>query len=325
MTENWLTTSAVEKPRVILAIGSRLDRPGKSPEPSPMRPSSFASLVTSLALALVAMPLLFSPLAAETVRFPSATTPPTPLQQRLFHERGQPIRAQRSVELTGELYRPPGDGPFPAVVSLHGCGGRGPRASEDASGARFVALGYAVLIVDSFGPRGVTDGCGAAYWSNPVDREADAFGALNYLARLPFIDPDRIAVVGYSQGADVALSVVTPGGNETLFDRHFRAAVAYYPWCFSFSGTVLVPAVILIGERDDWTPAETCRKMVARRNGEGAPLRLVVYPGAYHAFDVLNLRDQPRTLLGHHLEYNEAADRAAWAETAAALHQAFGR
>lgn len=283
------------------------------------------SIGSSVALALLAVPLLLSPLAAETVRFPSGTTPPTPLQQRLAEERGQPVAPPESIELTGELYRPTGDGPFPAVIALHGCGGRGPRASEDAAAAKVVALGYAMLIVDSFGPRGITNGCGYDYAFKPADRVADAYGALAWLARLPFIDPDRVAVVGYSQGAAVALSAVTPGGDEVLFDRHFRAAIAYYPWCFAFSGVVSVPTLILIGELDDWTPAAACQKMMARRSGEGAPLRLVVFPGAYHGFNAASLRDGPRTLLGHHLEYNEAADRAAWAEMVAALRQAFGR
>lgn len=138
---------------------------------------------------------------------------------------------------------------------------------------------------------------------------ADAYGALAYLARLPFVDADRVAVLGYSQGADVALSAVAPGGDETLFDRHFRAVIAYYPMCANFNGTVSVPTVILIGELDDMTPAAACQKMMARRSTEGAPLRLVIYPGAYHSFNAIRLRDKPTTYLGHHLEYNEAADR----------------
>jgi poly(3-hydroxybutyrate) depolymerase len=89
--------------------------------------------------------LLATPAMAEPVHFPSATTPPTPLQQRLARERSQAIEQQPSVKLSGKLYRPPGDGPFPAVVMLHGCDGRLPRAVEDAAGARFTALWCAVL------------------------------------------------------------------------------------------------------------------------------------------------------------------------------------
>jgi hypothetical protein len=60
--------------------------------------------------------LLATPAAAESVHFPSATTPPTPLQQRLARERGETIVQQPGIELSGELYRPAGDDPFPAVV-----------------------------------------------------------------------------------------------------------------------------------------------------------------------------------------------------------------
>ena len=281
--------------------------------------------ITPLLTAIVALLLPALPAASETVHFPGATTPPTPLQLRLARERGQPVTQPSPIELSGELYRPPGDGPVPAVVALHGCGGTGSRVNKDPIGAQFTALGYAVLFVDSFGPRGITNGCTPAYWLNPVDRVGDAFAALAYLAQLPFVDPERIAVVGYSQGADVTLSAVTPGGDESVFDRHFRAAIAYYPWCGGFNGTVAVPTVILVGERDDWTPAAACKKLMARRGSEGAPLRLVVYPDAYHAFNIVTLRDRPITYQGHHLEYNEAADRAAWAETVAALRTAFGK
>src|SRR5262245_12148599 len=107
----------------------------------------------------LALALLATTAAAEPVRFPSATTPPTPLQQRLARERGEAIERQPAVDLSGELYRPSGNGPFPAVVMLHGCNGRLQRAIEDAEGARFTALGYALLTVDSFGPRGVKQRC----------------------------------------------------------------------------------------------------------------------------------------------------------------------
>jgi dienelactone hydrolase len=72
--------------------------------------------------------------------------------------------------------------------------------------------------------------------------------------------------------------------------------------------------LILVGELDDWTPAQGCRNMVegrddwgiSRQKGQGIPIRLIVYPGAYHAFDAPNLKT-PRQFLGHHLEFNQAA------------------
>ena len=263
--------------------------------------------------------------AAETVRFPVATTPPQPLQERLARERGQPLAASPpAVELTGEFYRPVGTGPFPAVVMLHGCGGPPSRASADAAGAAYAALGYALLIVDSFGPRGVAQRCLVEHGA-PVDRIMDAYGGLLYLAGLPFVDPDRIAVVGYSQGADAALVAVQRGGVESQFAQKFHAAIAYFPYCVDSHSAVSVPALILIGDLDEATPAQACKEMMARRSGEGAPLRLVVYPGAHHAFTAARLRGKPETTYGYRIEYNEVAAKAAWDEERAALREAFGR
>lgn len=270
-------------------------------------------------IALLTSLFLLSSAAAETVRFRSTTWPPTPLQQRLAQAVGQTIAEQASVELAGELYRPPGNGPFPAVVLLHPCSGRLAPRLEQADAARYTALGYVLLAVDSFGARGISDGCTGGGAS--VDMVMDAYGALLHLAALPFVDADRIALVGYSFGGSVALSAVAFDGPERLFDRQFTTAIAYYPSCPE-RAAVGVPTVILIGERDEWAPVRACREMMARRSGLGAPLRLVVYPEAHHAF---NVPLGPRRSYGHRLEYDETADRAAWSETVAALRAAFGR
>lgn len=259
------------------------------------------------------------PAAAETVHFSTATTPPSPLQLRLARERGEPVPVQATELISGELYRPVGEGPFPAVVVLHGCDGRR-QASDDAFGARITALGWVLLAVDSFGPRGIAHRCTFDV-GPPVDRVMDAYGALQYLAGLPFVDAERIAVLGFSQGAMVALSAVQLGGIETLVDRHFKAVVAYYPWCHEQNFSA--PTLILIGELDDWTPAKACQDMMARRSSEGASVRLIVYPGAWHALNFP--RAAPVTAFGHRIEYDEAAARGAWDETVKTLSAVFAK
>jgi dienelactone hydrolase len=92
------------------------------------------------------------------------------------------------------------------------------------------------------------------------------------------------------------------------FDQRFQAAIAYSPFCAGQAAAVAVPTLILIGERDDWTPAKDCRAMMARRKAFGAELRLVVYPEAHHAF---NLELPPRRSYGHRVEYDAAAAGAA--------------
>ena len=58
-----------------------------------------------------------------------------------------------SVTLSAELTRPEGEGPFPAVVMLHGCNGLW-RPWDDLWAGRLVRWGYVAFQVDSFGPRG---------------------------------------------------------------------------------------------------------------------------------------------------------------------------
>ena len=89
------------------------------------------------------------------------------------------------------------------------------------------------------------------------------------------------------------------------FSERFHAAIAYYPGCIALP-RFTAPVLILIGEVDDWTPVAHCRDMVRHARPDSAPIAMTVYPGAHHAFDVVQL--QPgRQVFGHWIEYNGAA------------------
>ena len=45
---------------------------------------------------------------------------------------------------------------------------------------------------------------------------------------------------------------------------------------------------------------------ISRPKTEGSPIQLIVYLGAYHAFDISSLQT-PVTYFGHHLEFNNSA------------------
>ncbi len=245
-------------------------------------------------------------LAGELVRFESAPVHVGQLQQRLARERGEAPKAADTIE--GYLTKPEGDGPFSAVVVLHGCDG----LSKDAPKfiAQFVAgLGYVSLTVDSFATRGIKNACTQDAPRLLLTRQGDALGALSYLSNLPFVDSQRIAVIGYSQGAMVALLLASNHQAEIFDvprDRKFKAAVAYYPLCSVASEELVVPALIMIGELDDWTPATACERWMKRRADRGASVKLIVYPNAHHAFVSPGFADG-REYLGHWLKYDPTA------------------
>ena len=202
-----------------------------------------------------------------------------------------PSRASDGVTLQAYLRRPSDSKPAPAVVALHGCGGLFnkdgdmSRRHEDWA-ERFVAAGYVVLFPDSFGPRGVDSICDTRERRIvPRERGADAAAAADWLAAQPFVDKDRIAVLGWSNGGSSVLWAV--GGAHKPENGDWRTAIAFYPGCrVPAESPKWVPRFkpyVLIGSADNWTPPEPCRKLAERD-----AVRLIEYPGAVHGFDAPN-------------------------------------
>jgi dienelactone hydrolase len=196
--------------------------------------------------------------------------------------------------LMGKLTKPQGDGPFPAVVLLHGAGGI--REYHDVWAERLASWGYVTLQVDSFGPRGLSTAFGD---TNMVfKRTYDAYDTKSYLGGLPFVDRKRIGVMGWSQGGSTTLTVL-----DQKRDDSFRSAVAIYPYCNLMLFDLNAPLLILIGEKDDWTPAVSC-SMRMRSVQIGHEVILKIYPDSHHGFDWEGID----TLIeGHRVLFNPAA------------------
>jgi dienelactone hydrolase len=210
-------------------------------------------------------------------------------------------------EVPFTLTKPAGAGPFPAVVILHDCSGLGPRSSGAPArwSAELVQQGYVTIRPDSFTSRGHPDGVclGGSYFGIFRDRAMDAYGALRYLRRQPFVDRDRIGVMGGSHGGAATLATIVALPMRRQMQRGFAAALALYPACglrygdwdvtrdgstiTEYKGVFepLAPLLILTGELDDWTPAEPCRQLVERSKAAGFPANIKIYPGAHHSFD----------------------------------------
>ena len=213
--------------------------------------------------------------------------------------------------IQGYLTRPKGAGPFPAVVLLHTC--LGLPAQRSSMGARIATWGYVALFVDDFATRGLKETCAVDF--NPALPDAD--GALAYLASLPYLDPARIAVVGFSQGGDTALKIAAGAATG------FKAAAAFYPPCANLDGAALaIPTLILVGAKDEVTPARDCAELAKRQQPSMA--KLVVYPGAAHAFDLPEFAASTK-VMGMPLAYDHNAASRSWTELRGFLAARLGR
>jgi dienelactone hydrolase len=197
------------------------------------------------------------------------------------------------ITLNAVLYRPHGPGPFSAVVALHGCGGLSKPTAErnHAWAQRLTDSGFVVLFPDSFGSRHLGSQCRVRrrLVNSSRERVADAFAALRWLRAQPYVKPDRVSLLGWSNGASTVLWAVRRGGSvEQPGKADFRTAVALYPGCRRSNATAWsarIPTLVLIGANDDWTPAKACEQMIAGARGRSAQVAIVVYRGAYHGFD----------------------------------------
>jgi dienelactone hydrolase len=203
-----------------------------------------------------------------------------------------------STTLHAQLYKPDGAGPFPTVIALHGCGGLSGRSEPVLPRYRdwaeqLVKDGTAVLLPDSYGSRGLGPQCGVKERriSGRRERVADVVAARQWLAKQPWAMPDRVSLLGWASGASALLWAVRPQLPDHV-DPDFRSAIAFYPDCRASSGlgwSARVPTLILIGGKDDVFSPPACRQMIDGARGRSALTRIVVYPGAYHDFDRVNL------------------------------------
>lgn len=115
--------------------------------------------------------------------------------------------AAADATLAGTLTRPPGDGPFPAVILLSGSG------PQDRDETLFDHKPFAVLAdfltrrgiaVLRFDDRGVGQSTGSSDDATSEDFHFDAAAAFRFLVEQPRIDPQRVGFIGHSEGAMVA-------------------------------------------------------------------------------------------------------------------------
>ncbi|MGC8764129.1 MAG: dienelactone hydrolase family protein [Acidobacteriota bacterium] len=174
-----------------------------------------------------------------------------------------------------DVFRPALPGKRPAVILLHGTHGPGRAEKYYTQNAEELARsGYVALFLRYY-DRGRKGRGNRAQWTETIE------AALTYAASLPDVDGDRLALLGFSQGAFLAL-------NDAPSDPRVRAVVAYYgglsPGFVVPAKSAMPPTLLLHGTADRIVPVRRSLQTLAWLREEGRPADLVVYPGAGHGF-----------------------------------------
>jgi dienelactone hydrolase len=195
----------------------------------------------------------------------------------------------QSVTLAGELRLPLGTNKVSVVVLVHGIGGL--MAKEDGWARALNSWGIGVFIPDHLSGRGIAPMSAGDVQLAGVARMVDVYHALPLLLQHPRIDPERIALMGFSMGGAVTLL----SSQERFRTRYgpsnvqFAAYIALYPSCAvrlrDDAKVAARPIRLFYGTADDWTSVEQCRTQVADLKKAGADVTLTEYPGATHAYD----------------------------------------
>lgn len=248
----------------------------------------------------------------------------------LAHYQGWSVHRMTPVELAAKLrpyYRtakPPGPGRFPTALLYSGCDG--PKDNLDRWSAALNAAGWATIVVDSHGPRGFSDHeiwrliCAGQMFMGS-ERAGDVLVSIGDARRLPFVDPDRIALIGASHGGWAIMDLLAldpprrlpfnlaalpddPGGDPLA---GVVGTILLYPYCGTANRAARggwrrpIPTLFVLSEDDAIADPEDCLRIAGQLEMRGVPVETLMLSGVTHGFD-----QQERSPLST-LDFDEAA------------------
>ena len=175
---------------------------------------------------------------------------------------------------------------FPLIIGV--AGSLGWRKHHYEYIKMYQEMGFATFELNSFQSRNITSTVGSQVEITTATMILDAYRAFEKLAKHPNIDKDRVSITGWSLGGAVTLfSAWKPVKEAITSDLKFASHLAFYPPCFfdpentEFTDS---PIHILIGELDNWTPADPCLNFV-NKISNNSNVDLTIYANSHHSFD----------------------------------------
>ena len=195
----------------------------------------------------------------------------------------------RATTTSGQLRLAKNSGRLPVVVLQHGSGGMAPNVEMWAR--EFNKIGVWTFALDGFTGRGLTEVNTNHARLGRLNFILDIYRALGVLADHPSVDPERIALMGFSRGGQATLYASLKRFHR-LWNKsgmEFAAYVPFYPDCMTTyladADVVGRPIRIFGGTQDDYNPIAACKAYVERLRAAGADVEVTEYPNASHAFD----------------------------------------
>lgn len=198
------------------------------------------------------------------------------------------------------IWKPAGDGPFPALIMVHSCQGLGQQIVYWRKLA--IERGYVAFVIDSFSSRGAPSCSPPPRKVAPVRAPRalkDVSDAVEHLKTFRFVEKSKIGVLGWSWGAGVALLAASPSFAATgpFPGLPVSAAVSFYPLCHvSPFGDILrqdvaVPALVLMGGRDNETPPDVCLTRLRTLKERNTAAEWHVFENATHCWDCSDMHN----------------------------------
>src|SRR5713226_8679139 len=196
----------------------------------------------------------------------------------------------KATATTGQLRIAKGSGRLPLVMLQHGSGGMA--ANIEMWARELNAMGVSTFALDGFTGRALTQVNTDQSLLGRLNFILDIYRALDILAKHPRVDPQRIALMGFSRGGQAALyaSLKRFNGMWNRSGVEFAAYIPFYPHCATtyISDTDVAdrPIRIFGGTPDDYNPILRCKAYVERLKAAGRDVQVTEYPNAPHAFDI---------------------------------------
>ena len=170
-----------------------------------------------------------------------------------------------------------------------------------------MAKGFVVLLLNINAAEGLLTAC-----ADPIDGERIAEYinvAVAWASELPYVDPDKLHIIGWSMGGRGVLKWLDGPRSEA---GGVRSAIAVYPQCRGYRTlSISMPILMLLGGSDDIAIPSVCEELV---DSVAIKQHITVenFPSARHGFDVQDAPPMLESGNGKTVGYQKEAAEASW-------------